>query len=261
MSKIAVLQKKSLIKTKSGAESPVSPDDQELIEGVKEAIDNLRLNGFELSIVSDESMCDPRPCPIEAVKVGSYYVEGGEYFKIIGSLTSAVGTTFDLDQIRYSDQDYIFTRGGELNICYKTIPEAAAEMKTALKLTGIFRGVFCPDLKGEKIFYGADMARKFVDGIREPNKRRGQERSSLFTIAYYPDTGPEDVQERSLDGDFGNYRTGGMIEYLEWLLDDGPGISQILYFGDRPDRELCLAANLVCVPADELTTCIWGGRI
>ena len=236
MSKIAIISKDLAVKTKSGASIPQSPDDQELVEGVRAAIDGLASNGLILALVSNESLCDPRPCPVENIRSGSYYVECDEYFEITGSSTMSVGIAFDLDRARRNNRDYIFTCKDEQKICYKTIANAAAEMKFALRLTGISRGIFCPDLAGRRVFYVGNFGGNFIDGVLGSTQKRGKELDSTLMLGF-PDNDPSSVLdlERSQDGDFGDYQKGGMIDYLDWVL--GGEDCEILYFGDRPDDE------------------------
>ena len=79
MTKLLVLDKDGTItQTKSGETFPTHPEDQELIEGVSEAVQRYVDDGWTIAIASNQGGCQVRDCKAIDFPVVAYYVNGND---------------------------------------------------------------------------------------------------------------------------------------------------------------------------------------
>lgn len=150
--KLLVLDKDgTLVRPKSGNTFVQHPEDQELIEGVAEAIQRYVADGWQLAIASNQGGCEVRWCHPAELPVGSYCNVDNiaikvEYLQDTGEFILVNGH-HPLPKTRFA------------KFQYKTLGIAIAEMQYAMKLIGIqYHGLFCPDMQGNECYMTSDFA-------------------------------------------------------------------------------------------------------
>lgn len=162
--KLCVLDKDgTLIRPASGAKFPQTPTDQELLPGVKEAIDRMRADGWTFAIASNQGGCDWHSVKAETLAVGSVFKEDEP---------AKANTVIDIWEegswleVRGSVEDFTLDPKEDVLTRYKTIGEAIEEMQLAADLCGIDNVIFCPSLSGSSAIEMLKVKRGwFVDGV------------------------------------------------------------------------------------------------
>lgn len=158
LTKLAVFDKDwTLVKPKSGGTFTRSPDDQELLSGVREKLEQMRSEGWCLAIASNQGGCAKFDCDVKKLKPGmliwSPLADGQtmQDYKVLSIGEESAGMiTLDLDKPRWNGKDYCYApAAGKITASYKSIEDAIEEMRFAMDLTGISAGYFCPDMLGE----------------------------------------------------------------------------------------------------------------
>jgi histidinol phosphatase-like enzyme len=163
MTKLLVLDKDGTItQTKSGETFPTHPEDQELIEGVSEAVQRYVDDGWTIAIASNQGGCQVRDCKAIDFPVGAYYVNGNDKPLMVVRKSQSrerIPHSNEVDSFvmlttvdpRPNGKDYLyFSAESIIQFQYKTIDMAIAEMQYAMQLTGINTAYFCPD-SGESL--------------------------------------------------------------------------------------------------------------
>ena len=200
MNKLAVFDKDhTLVKPKSGGTFVKAPEDQELLPGVAEKLEELRSDGWCLAIASNQGGCATHFVAAKEAKPGMLLYNSGIFRKI-----SSVQVIGDIYQIQLNDGD-IYDLSGDtlLTISFKTIDDAIAEMGFTLQLTGIEAGFFCPDMEGAKLYLAfPDSSGGNATGYY-PHEFRGQYRKPghgmLLAIQRY--TGIRNLEDCLMVGD------------------------------------------------------------
>lgn len=232
--KLCVLDKDgTLVRPASGAEFPQSPTDQELLPGVKEAIDRMRATGWTFAIASNQGGCDWHDSQAMNLKPGDLFRGRHEDDNLYGKTYKVVGvekiengievdalfneTRWHVDKWVKADIgiDFRFTDGDRVLVQYKTIEEAIEEMQFAADLCGIRDFAFCPESAGEKMIC---QIKATVDGVDRwmPAKQ------------YHED-----------DYNIGKFRkpSPGMLNFFERMFSPVMPGDRAIMIGDRPEDE------------------------
>lgn len=203
--KLAIFGDWTLVKPKSGGTFTRSPDDQELLPGAREKLEQMRSEGWCLVIASNQGGCAKFEVAAKDLKPGMALYHGGMSRKICD--VSGKGA---MDQPRLatlSDGDILsFYAQEKVVVSYKTIEDAIEEMRFVLQLTGIEVGFFCPDMEGEELYMA------FSD--------------QLAGKAY---------RSRNLRGKYRKPNPGMLLEISRWACISDK--SQRLMVGDRPEDQ------------------------
>jgi histidinol phosphatase-like enzyme len=161
MAKLLVVDKDgTLVRPKSGNTFVQHPEDQELIEGVTEAIQRYVADGWTIAIASNQGGCEVRKCKVADFPVGAYYINGNDKSLMIIRKNQSTERILPSDYVdsfitlytsepRPNGKDYLyFSADSIVQFQYKTLDMAIAEMQYAMNLTGIRYGLFCPDMDG-----------------------------------------------------------------------------------------------------------------
>lgn len=129
MTKLLILDKDgTLVRPKSGNTFVQHPEDQEMIEGVAEAIARYIADGWTLAIASNQGGCSIQKCKAADFPVGAYY-EGS---KVVGKQILPLGVV--VLQIPNDQPSPRLAPDTIVEFQYKTLNDAIAEMRYALKL-------------------------------------------------------------------------------------------------------------------------------
>ena len=141
MTKLLVLDKDgTLTRPKSGNTFVQNPEDQELIEGVAEAIARYVADGWTLAIASNQGGCHKISSEAQYIPIGAYIEVGG-----IAERCEYLG---DKGEDILFNGYYLIPKTTLIKYQYKSIDMAIAEMQYALQLTGIDIAFFCSDMEG-----------------------------------------------------------------------------------------------------------------
>jgi D-glycero-D-manno-heptose 1,7-bisphosphate phosphatase len=146
MTKLLVLDKDgTLVHPKSGNTFVQHPEDQELIEGVAEAIARYVADGWTIAIASNQGGCEKRYSKLYEVPIGAF-------IEIDGKPVKCESRYLDSDRVIFNGEEVIGNTDSEAAFRYKTIDMAIAEMRYAMTLTGIQKAFFCPDMGGNQCY-------------------------------------------------------------------------------------------------------------
>lgn len=138
MANIATLDKDgTLTKTLSGKPFPEHPEDQQLISGVLERLEELRSLNFRLAIVTNQGGCAPFEVLAEDVKPGMQVDLDEQWVKVQEVESTSRNTHILTNFGRY-------TVSGLYKARYKSLQEAIDETIYACKLAGIWEAYLCP---------------------------------------------------------------------------------------------------------------------
>jgi histidinol phosphatase-like enzyme len=201
MNKLAVFDKDwTLVKPKSGGTFVQAPEDQELLPGVAEKLEELRSDGWCLAIASNQGGCAKFEVAAKDLKPGMVLYHGGMSRKIC----KVLGYLDQHRQITLNDGDILtFLPHADVEVSYKTIEDAIAEMGFALQLTGIEAGFFCPDMEGAKLYLafpdgsGGNATGYYPHDFRGQYRKPGQ--GMLLAIQRY--TGIRNLEDCLMVGD------------------------------------------------------------
>jgi histidinol phosphatase-like enzyme len=157
----------------SGAKFSQNPQDQELMPGVKAAIDRLRTDGWSLAIASNQGGCDVFTVQASQVKVGDYCIHAkDDRYKVIEVIAgpNSDGLIFCYDRERPNGKEYSFAfPESDVRVSYKTIESAIEECQFAADLLGIDQVYFCPDMDGNQCVI-MEKIQRYAFGIPTSNK-------------------------------------------------------------------------------------------
>lgn len=137
MVNLAAIDKDGTItKTISGKPFPEHPEDQQLIPGVAERLEELRSLNFRLTIVTNQGGCAEFEVFAEYIKPGMQVNLDGVWAKVLETETGS-RTHLLTDLGRY-------TISGLYKARFKSVQEAIDETIYACKLAGIWEAYLCP---------------------------------------------------------------------------------------------------------------------
>jgi histidinol phosphatase-like enzyme len=146
--KLAILDKDgTLIEPKSGAKFPESPEDQQLLPGVRDAIERLKAEGWTIAIASNQGGCDWAEKTVDDLRVGLRFQipNSTDIFTVENIWGTNDG---DIIDVITDCHNMLLSTTDRVLIQYKTIEQAAKEIAFAADLCGITWGFFCPDMLG-----------------------------------------------------------------------------------------------------------------
>lgn len=232
MTKLIVFDKDgTLTEPISGQTFVRHPQDQKLRPGVAEKLQQLREECWLMAIASNQGGCAEFEVLAESIKPGMQVQIDG-YWAKVQEVEATSRNTHLLTTVGR------FTVSGLYNARYKSIGEAAEEMRFAMGLTGISRGTFCPDAAnsiGENVVLMELLAERWLE-----NK---------FTI--------EDMQDARYPVAVNGFRKpqNGMLCVLAETtpkMQIPRKYDRLVMVGDRPeDQQAAQAANFEFYWADE----------
>jgi D-glycero-D-manno-heptose 1,7-bisphosphate phosphatase len=130
------------------------PEDQQLRPGVAQKLEQLRAEGWTMAIASNQGGCAVFEIAAADLKPGmrlrdDLYPDGFEILSVKPAGEESTQVEFDsegLPVVTLEPNNRMF------EVFYKSTRMAIAEMKFALKLTGMEAAFFCPDMDGEKLW-------------------------------------------------------------------------------------------------------------
>lgn len=156
MDKLLILDKDgTLVAPKSGSEFVQHPEDQELLPGVKEAIERYHSEGWAIVVASNQGGCAWQKVHPKDVKVGQHIrcINSKLYLGKVSK--NGRGLAGDRSLISVSEGGlYLFMDDEQAEVRWKSEEEAIAEMRYLMELLPeIQYCFFCPDFEGEDCYW------------------------------------------------------------------------------------------------------------
>jgi histidinol phosphatase-like enzyme len=164
MTKLIVFDKDgTLVEPISGGTFVSQPKDQRLRPGVAQKLAQLKSEGAQMAIASNQGGCASHQLPVADIQVGSWIrlpsLNGQlEQFKVTSVGSDIDGSIyFVLDRERWTGNCYVCLHTKDFAlVAFKSIDEAIEEMKFAAELCGIDYCLFCPAMDGSVLWIVAN---------------------------------------------------------------------------------------------------------